>query len=198
MTCANDGGACTKCDRGFALKASDSTCVRCKRGCTGTCDPLNINTCLSCTNGFQLVNGVCTKCATGCMACSGTTCTVCAGGYTLGTDGTCSRVCRAPCSSCNSNGVCTACITGYVLDNGKCIVDIACSTATPPNCASSCLPGSFNNGTLNTCTRCKAGCYSCTTASDCTACYAGYYLDATNCVACPSQCQTCTNAQTCG
>lgn len=117
-----DSTTCLKCMATYALR-NDSTCVKCLSGCSGTCNPKNIALCMSCTAGFQLLDNRCVRCPFGCLACAGTQCTACLGGYRLAQlsgNVVCIQECLAPCLECTAT-VCTRCHQGHTLQTGFCV-----------------------------------------------------------------------------
>lgn len=153
--------------------------MKCLRGCSGTCDPTNVTNSLSCALGYQTIDGVCTKCGTGCKTCSGSTCSECSIGYKERKDGSgrrvCVKDCASPCATCSDDGKCLTCTIGYVptLVNGKCLVDLSCSTPTAPKCNYWCPSGSYSSGE-STCARCPEHCFT-YEGQSCTTCFEGFY-----------------------
>lgn len=88
-------------------------------------------TCLSdltsastCDSGYGLIGGVCVACTgNNCAYCSAAdTCTLCAAGYGMNSDGVC-MACSEGCSACSSNceRSCTLCLgTGRTAPNCSC------------------------------------------------------------------------------
>lgn len=90
-------------------------------------DATDCSTCLACKNGAKLVNGKCELleyCAT-IKTSSGTngavySCTKCAGGYVLGSDGKCTKGTFENCLEYDNNGKCQKCLNDNAIMNGKC------------------------------------------------------------------------------
>jgi hypothetical protein len=51
--------------------------------CTGACDSKNITVCLSCADGFQLLNNKCIRCPQSCATCSNGQCKSCVFGFNI-------------------------------------------------------------------------------------------------------------------
>ena len=166
VNCAQNVSICQQCARGFALKA-DGTCVKCLSSCTGECDPRNVVTCLSCSNGFQLANNLCVRCPIGCTSCANGACTTCEVGFELKANAAgsiiCAKKCTPPCSECNG-ATCTRCEPGNILTGGVCSPDTSCN----PNC-DFCPRGTLKESN-GSCTRCQNNCASCLSPTSCVAC----------------------------
>ncbi|ELP84050.1 hypothetical protein EIN_157200 [Entamoeba invadens IP1] len=122
--------------KGIILKkciATATGCSKCKADQT---------TCLSCTSGYYLKSGSCTRCATGCLSCSdANTCTGCNDGYYL--KGNTYTKCGFNCVSCDAKG-CSKCdpnFVGYISSEGVCT---ACNSAY--NCATCIKDTTDTNG----------------------------------------------------
>lgn len=99
---------CLICDVGFTLTTSNYSCTACPTRCA-TC---NLNrTCNSCITGYNITNGTCPDCGTGCSRCGVNGCEVCASGFYIH-DGGC-IACSRFCATCTSDRNCTTCIHDY-------------------------------------------------------------------------------------
>jgi hypothetical protein len=101
------------------------TCITCTELIIGCSSCKSSSVCLSCSDGYYLINNYCTYCRiaiNNCFSC-GTlnntlTCSSCLPGYYLGVGFTCTP-CNATiqfCSSCTSATACTGCISGYTVN----------------------------------------------------------------------------------
>ena len=107
-------------------------CPICDKSCAN-CNGPNDDNCISCDNGFVLVNGYCQPCDSTCATCSGTTkydCLSCFKDYDLDKDGECLPPippCDESCKECSgpANTECTVCFDGFALAaNGSCQPDV--------------------------------------------------------------------------
>lgn len=152
-----------------------------------TCSNTNPFSCLSCVQGYNLINGACqadTSCSTD------GSCIVCPAGFTLAADNTDIQIVQT-CTTCTSSSNCARCMS-----------------AQPAVCTS-CSYGMYLNGTV--CSSCSDSCASCINLAQCTKCAAGFVdqqpgtfqpsrltVGFANCVACTSPCATCSgNVDTC-
>ena len=80
----------------FAL-TDNGRCIKCDKNCL-TCDPKNINSCLTCSEGQALdtQDNTCQKCAKECDICDlpndNTSCIICKKGFKFDTNGVCKRI----------------------------------------------------------------------------------------------------------
>ena len=233
--CDPKTGTCTseKCPAGQFLPSGKSTCSPCVEG---TFSAEGAGSCTSCGSGTYSAGGAteCTQCESGtysaatgatssatctpcdlpnnCNACDAITgkCSVCATGYNLGTDKTCSPASTCPegcpqnqcnlssfqcmcnvlsssggniigTNNCGSGGSCT----GTDTDTPKCTCDSGYHVGSTGACVQTCADGyEMKNGT---CTKCAAG--TAGTDGTCTACEKGcpgFYSDTTGATSCKS------------
>lgn len=212
---------CSKCFAGYLLEYGK--CSKCSENCR-TCQYF-IDHCLSCHDGFGLVNNNCVKnCADHCVSCD-SPCKECEIAY-YKSKGSCFK-CHEACYSCTGPGPdnCLSCNQGYVKSGTTCQLPCQehCNSCDEP--CSSCEPGFFNfqlgcakcNSicltckTVNQCESCKEGfglvdkscrqgcidhCLACD--NPCTLCESGYYINQGVCRKCSSDCQNCENtSKTC-
>ena len=114
LSCSS-ASVCTLCIKGYAPN-SNGTCMPCLSTCRD-CSSQAPGVCISCGTGFFLNSQQsCQVCQTPfCMTCSEIGCSACMPGYTLTSDFTCAKNCKAPCSTCSSTSPtsCTSCLAGY-------------------------------------------------------------------------------------
>ena len=121
---------CAACLAGYIITADNLQCNICPLGCS-QCS--STNTCITCSAGNYLNNGLCLSCGAGCNACNGPVCTLCVVGYTLTANNICIS-CIPNCVQCTSNGVCQKCADGYIVTNNN-------------QGAQQCVWASYNNAT---------------------------------------------------
>lgn len=73
---------CLSAGIGHALRPNGRI-AKCLGSCSGSCDPRNINQCLSCVDGFELFSGQCKRCPKGCATCLNGQCQTCVVGFRL-------------------------------------------------------------------------------------------------------------------
>ena len=176
---------CSLCESGFYF--SEGRCLKCKDECL-TCNEADL--CLSCKNGYELKNQICTKgCIENCFQCENP-CLLCKYGYIL-TNGYCAK-CPVGCDSCSTDmSQCFSCSEGYKYEN------FLCKKKCNPNCQScddpctQCDPGFLS--LQGQCLPCLSPCFSCIGNLDrCSSCISGFQLDDFSCTAsCPEHCKTC-------
>ena len=157
----------TKCDD-FTNKCTlcyPNKCIVCYRTCNEN-QYKNNGTCL-CEN--------CSDRSTGCLKCDKTSCSLCASGYGL-----------------TSDGKCKLCSAGYYSDGTydckACPIDQYQSQTGKSSCIA-CPAGQGANEGASLCTTCStkiANCAECSNLTQCTKCKAGYYLSSGSCVQCPA------------
>ena len=190
---------CSQCLSGYTTfkKESKIICAPCMTSCR-TCAEGKPSTCLSCGNGFYLMNGTCKPCVTNCASCTEAGCLTCSPGFFMTSQQTCALNCILPCATCSPTNPekCESCIAGYTFDN----VNKACIEVT--SCSGSCVVCPMGYSLLNgNCLACsKANCQSCDENSlgTCFSCKPKFYLkDDGNCGSCPAQCRTCLSGSGC-
>lgn len=170
---SNSNGVCvSKCEVSCVtcMSSQPSVCLVCQSGSTlvsGKC-VLDIscnanNSCTSCGQGIgyflvpvSSVGGYCSQCPniTNCLQCNPNNafyCLLCANGYFLETNGTCTS-CSSNCTYCSSNTTCTACSPGWTLvgntTRGMCLTcQSPCATCEESQVqCTSCMPGFTRKG----------------------------------------------------
>ncbi len=189
-------------------------CSNCLEGCAhysaGVC-VAKTYTCSSCSGGYKLSGGSCTKCSAGtyasagsssCSSCSAghyssagaSSCSTCSAGYYSGSGASSCTKCSAGYYSSAGSSSCTKCPKGkYSSSDGsssctKCPAGKYSSSEASTSCSSCSAGYSSPEGSTSSsaCTKCAAGTYS-TAGSACTACAAGTYASgkgSTSCTAC--------------
>lgn len=171
--CAMDG--LTPCDSGCTpFSCYGGLPTECCHPSCKTCSGAGFSDCLSCSAGYEALNGAC--CDASCKTCSGllsTNCLTCShGGYFHSSDNHCSAtapvVCDSSCLTCsNSDGaICSTCISGLFLHSS----DSSCSTC------SSALGYFSSAGSL--CGKCPSNCETCSglNGNDCLTCPNGFFM----------------------
>lgn len=140
-------GQC-ECSLGFYLNQIDG-CVSCPSNCS-SCNA--VNSCLTCKNGYTLMNGKCIACLNA---------------QYLGTDGMCIN-CSGFCSTCLSDLVCLTCQQGYYLKNDN-------------QCVNTCGDGLYGDSSDKKCKACAENCERCSDQNNCLSCVQGFNLQNLNC-----------------
>lgn len=65
---ADNTSICLECHEGRTLRFNGK-CIKCISTCNGNCDPKDPGKCLSCTDGYELVDNKCVRCPAGCEKC---------------------------------------------------------------------------------------------------------------------------------
>ncbi|KAM3143284.1 hypothetical protein pb186bvf_004616 [Paramecium bursaria] len=185
------------CDNN-CIKCGESSCVTCENGyqlinkkCT-LCDNSNCN---SCQPGQYLntSNLKCKSCISNCAQCtSQNSCQLCNSGY-YNLNNVCNK-CIQNCSDCTQSSTCTKCQAGYVLDiNNQCS---SCSSNQLvinnqcQNCSSRCSSCSVNQQNCLICENNRINPPLCN-------CDDGYYEESSICIKCSDQCETCISKTDC-
>ncbi|KAL7715960.1 Tyrosine kinase [Entamoeba marina] len=141
--------------------------------------------CLSCIDGYYLVNSVCVSADLVDYCTSYTTngiCSYCEEYFYITNNFTCSS-CPSNCKHCNST-MCFQCDNGfYVNEQFECSSQSSNCIETVSNRCIKCNDGLFTNSD-GTCSNCTDNCNMCTTASECTICDIDekYYEDSGSCL----------------
>ena len=175
---------CWKCKSGSLLKP-DATCGTCPSNCggcpDGACDGSGSGSSVTCSDGYFLDAGSCTKCNSRCTTCKyPEVCTGCVTGFEE-IDGYC---CDPQCASCKFEK-CWKCKSGSLLQ-----ADATCG-ACPSNC------GGCPDGFCDTPIECPADCTSCSSSTIREVCKTGYYLTENGCTRCNSRCSSCIWSANC-
>ena len=152
-------------------------------------------TCLSCQQGYAIVEGRCEPCTDSlCAKCpkSPDECIECKSKYSLNQDNLCSAACVDNCISCNIHGECIQCKEGFF--SAFCVpCDAQCATCDNPGQCTSCFSGSWLNPDTSQCEACPAECTTCDSPTSCLECAKGYELNNGTCKkTCPSNCVDCS------
>ena len=190
---------CTQCLSGYTTFRRDSSiiCAPCMTSCR-TCAEGKPSTCLSCGNGFYLLNVTCKPCAANCAECTAAGCLTCSPGFFMTSEQTCALNCILPCATCSPTAPekCESCIAGYTFDNvNKVCVEV---TTCPGGCIVCPMGYSLKDGQCLACT--KENCQACdaNALGTCYSCKPKFFLkDDGTCASCPSQCRTCLSATGC-
>lgn len=168
---------------------------------------LNGTTCLSkCSEGEYLANGVCRKCPSSCLSCTGPTvknCTSCKGvkfldlaskscsyecpdGYFGEAKTALCRPCPPGCKTCQESGKCTTCNSGLVIYNNQ--------------CKTFCPVGFYVKEETNTCEKCDLSCLDCIEKREkCIACNGQHFLHGHKCTSvCPKGAYLIKQVRKCG
>lgn len=111
----------------FFLNSSDLQCHNCTDYLPGCAFCLTDSLCISCQNGYYMVNSTCLFCATmsGCLYCiNETKCTYCEESYYLAANDSLCYLCKdvlPGCYACGSNTTCIGCYGNYQLLGGECV-----------------------------------------------------------------------------
>ncbi|KAL7715407.1 Protein serine/threonine kinase [Entamoeba marina] len=141
--------------------------------------------CLSCIDGYYLVNSVCVSAIIVDYCTSYTTngiCSYCEEYFYITNNFTCSS-CPSNCKHCNST-MCFQCDNGfYVNEQFECSSQSSNCIETVSNRCIKCNDGLFTNSD-GTCSNCTDNCNMCTTLSECTICDIDekYYEDSGSCL----------------
>ncbi|KAL4489343.1 hypothetical protein ABPG72_018998 [Tetrahymena utriculariae] len=211
LNCQTKATNCTKCIQNYQLDTQNNQCFpQCDKSCSTCSLPLDLNSCLSCFDGFYLKTGQCLQCNQPCKNCqfNDTYCTSCIQYYGLDiSTNTCHLLCPIGCKECNNpndSSSCISCIDGYYLMNGQCLLcQSPCTTCQ--NDAKNCL-SCIKYYKLITDTQtsycspvCDISCQTCTAPNNfrqCTSCIEGYYLFQNSCLSCNFPCQSCQGTST--
>jgi len=178
LTCPNST-FCSECQSNFTIQTNGS-CSICQLSNCLTCVPVNgLNTCISCTSNFTVINSSCVSCSTiipNCQACTNSTfCYNCAIGFTGQANGSCLACTLPNCLNCltiNYVSTCYLCSeTYYLAQNNSCII----------------------------CSNLVSRCFTCTSAG-CLTCAANYTMLTGICICSMINCITCrivNNIDTC-
>jgi proprotein convertase subtilisin/kexin type 5 len=151
------------------ISSATYNCTPCSSNCL-TCEGDSQYSCLSCSQGYYFINGMCL------VSCP-------SGTFPNNATGTCSY-CPATCSQCSSFTNCQACVLNYSLTNTN-----QCQSPVPPNCTvQSCMSCSATSATW--CEQCVTG-FKRWNGSCLTACPQGTYNREGNCLACSANCTYC-------
>ncbi|EAR81858.2 zinc finger lsd1 subclass family protein (macronuclear) [Tetrahymena thermophila SB210] len=206
LNCQNQATNCTKCIQNYQLNAQNNLCIpQCDISCSTCSLPYDLNSCLSCFDGFYLKSGQCLQCTQPCKSCqfNDTYCTSCIQYYGLNSaTNSCYLLCPIGCKECNNlnnQSSCISCIDGYYLTNGQCLpCQSPCSTCE--NDAQNCLTcikyyKLVSDSQRSYCSPvCDISCQTCTAPNDfrqCMSCIEGYYLYQNSCLSCSFPCQSC-------
>jgi proprotein convertase subtilisin/kexin type 5 len=183
-------GACQACSVGWVFNANGK-CITVSDQCK-TYDAAS-GDCLSCYNGYDLVNGSCLYSESnnakptdgGCAAWdwANAKCKSCSTNWVFDSNGLCITV-SDQCRTANTNGLCDSCYRGYDLVNGSCVFS---SSNSAPLADAGCKVW---NWTANSCEVCSSSWYFvngvCAQISNlckssdsnglCLSCYLGYDL----------------------
>ncbi len=146
------------CQAGFyADPTQNFACIMCSDAMPDCGECMNATVCLSCVDGYALVNNTCI------VACP-------YGYYADPTNGTCLNCSDAisDCDFCTNSTTCLVCGDDYTLMDGTCFLSEGMA----------CAPGSYFDLNASSCLNCSAvlqGCTQCTNASFCLVCDVGYY-----------------------
>lgn len=198
FTCSNLT-SCTQCLSGYTTFRRESSiiCAPCMTSCR-TCAEGKPSTCLSCGNGFYLLNVTCVPCSANCGECTAAGCLTCSPGFFMTSQQTCALNCILPCATCSVTDAekCESCIAGYSFD------DVTQTCVEVRTCAEGCIVCpmgySLSEGLCLPCT--KENCQSCNAADLglCFSCKPGFFLNAAGtCDPCPAQCRTCLTGNGC-
>lgn len=185
-------------------QGSQTVLAVCQQNCL-TCSNVDPLICITCAQGFYLLNGNCLPCSATCFTCNSTNPSQCFSCYPnsflVGT--TCSS-CSSNCLTCqgsNDPNICTSCFTGFSLSVSK-----TCVAGCPQNClycssatiCSVCSSGYtlFTQGSNTVCGPCIQTCRTCAMGqpATCLTCGAGFYLSGTSCTPCATNCNQCSAA----
>ena len=220
---------CTACEDGYFVAQSGAACTACDEQCA-TCEATGQDKCKSCKDGYFLGatsggQGKCIQCSfkaetnwpgvDNCAKCTSSntqntpaTCTECAEGYYLKTDGSTTSCVAAeqcnngffPTTDNTGKKVCVKCsdnANGGIANCGECsllpstaegsTVLVTCTKCSTNNlsplkdaCLDSCPAGTYDSS--NVCTPCHMSCAECNgnaNQDSCTACYPGHVLNRT-------------------
>lgn len=174
-------GICQSCSTGY-YRAANNTCQQISPLCA-TADQ-NSGMCLSCYNGYQLQNGVCSLSATiaNCRQIVNNVCQACSSGYYIQSGG-CVQISPLCATADLNSGACTSCYPGYLLNSGQCAVGTQisnCRQMRNGQCAE-CSQGYMMIG--GNCVVVNPLCRTVDPASGgCLGCYPGYTLAAGSCI----------------
>lgn len=188
--------ACLACSKNWAFN-KNGACIPVNDKCN-TLDDNGL--CLSCYQGYDLINGVCffsksnnavpTDSGCGKWDWSSQICIECSSGFTFNSRGVCSAV-SDQCKTWSSSGLCSTCFKGYDLKNGLCVLssfntinpsDVGCSKWDWDNqiCVQCSNGWAFNDNKV--CMPVSDQCKSWDSTGVCTSCFKGYDLKSGSCV----------------
>ncbi|CAD8213371.1 unnamed protein product [Paramecium pentaurelia] len=181
-TCSEQSNKCLSCsDPNHQLQLNDcyckpgyytdnyKNCLQCQYPCL-TC---NQDFCISCQDGYNLVEGQC-KCEEGY--------------YYI--DFYCEQ-CNQNCSKCNSQFECTECIDQYYLQNTQCLkCQIPCLECLDIQTCKTCSDNYIIDD-QGKCTQCIQHCEYFIDSTNCVKCFDEFYYHDQACIPCSDQCQTC-------
>lgn len=143
------GLACFSCIQGLILNQNFQCQYRCMTPCA-TCANNNPFSCLSCVQGYSLVNGAC-QVDNSCSLDG--TCMTCPAGFSFSANNDVLKI-NQVCTSCTASSNCARCMSSQ------------------PAVCTSCAFGMYLNGTI--CSSCASGCASCISLTMCTKCAMGF------------------------
>ncbi|KAL4506331.1 hypothetical protein ABPG73_017065 [Tetrahymena malaccensis] len=200
QNCDQSGSYCLSCIQNYTFNATQNTCLPiCDASCNTCSLPMSNQSCLSCFDGFYLINNQCLPCQSPCSTCQASSnyCLTCQKDYIFQQQtNSCSPICD---SSCKTS--CLSCFDGFYLLNNQCL-NCQSPCATCINSSSNCLSCKENytfNEPQNFCTpNCDPSCKTCSSPNNnqsCLSCNDGFYLMNNQCIQCQSPCLTCINQQ---
>ncbi|KAL4506292.1 hypothetical protein ABPG73_017026 [Tetrahymena malaccensis] len=222
--CTQNATQCTQCIDNHILNDSNQCVNLCDESCE-TCSKLHDkNSCLTCNEGYTMIDSLCLKCKYPCSQCqdSQDKCTECVEDYDL-KGNTCNPGCNHTCKTCSKlldKNSCTSCKLKHFLESqngidGKCLqCNNSCKSCKDSQscetcyedyqktsnglctmiCDQSCLTCSFPKDS-NSCLSCKAPLIL--VNEKCEECKEGFFYTQGECKQCNKNCLQCENEQSC-
>ena len=121
-TCVGDAGKCLECSAdGYFFDQTTGDCNA--TAALTNCMVAGALGCRACEAGFFLELGKCVACPAACVTCTSLeTCLTCTDGFVV-VDGVCVPFSAIDACTSARNGACTSCADGYFLSEGKCFED---------------------------------------------------------------------------
>ncbi|EAR99196.2 leishmanolysin family protein (macronuclear) [Tetrahymena thermophila SB210] len=222
--CTQNASKCTQCIDNYVLNDSNQCINLCDQSCATCSIQHDKNACITCNDGYTMINSLCLQCKFPCSQCidSQDKCTECAEDYELNGN-ICKPGCSHTCKTCSKfldkNG-CTSCREQYFLQSkngidGRCFkCNNSCKSCKDSQTCETCFED-YQISSNGLCTMiCDQSCLTCSRPKDsnacltckapsilvnnfCEQCKDGFFYSQGECKKCSKNCKSCENEQQC-